>query len=221
LSNYEMETGEQLQGRAGGAVSLAVGISQIFTGIPFFASLVSFWYHFAIMFEALFILTTIDAGTRIARFLLQEIGGRISPQLGKQDWLPGTVVASVLAVAGWGYLIWTGNVDTIWPMFGIANQLLAVVALSIAGTVIVNSGRARYLWVPVLPMLFVTTTTMTAGAELMQRFWVMGGFKGYLNVFLIVSMMAMVVIILFESVRKWFGPGAPSTVGTPAPVQAD
>jgi carbon starvation protein len=85
----------------------------------------------------------------------------------------------------------------------------------------VNSGRARYLWVPVLPMLFVTTTTMTAGVELMQRFWAMGGFKGYLNVFLIMSMMAMVVIILFESARKWLGPGAPSTLTTPSPVEAD
>ena len=171
LSNYEMETGEQLQGRAGGAVSLAVGISQIFTGIPFFRNLVSFWYHFAIMFEALFILTTIDAGTRIARFLLQEIGGKVWPQFGKQDWVPGTIIASLLAVSGWGYLIWTGNIDTIWPMFGIANQLLAVVAFSIVGTVIVNAGRARYLWVVVMPMAFVTTTTMTAGVQLIQRFW--------------------------------------------------
>jgi carbon starvation protein len=226
LANYEMATGEQLQGRAGGAVSLAVGISQIFTGIPVFRQLVSFWYHFAIMFEALFILTTIDTGTRIARFLLQEIGGKVWPQFGKQDWLPGTIVASLLAVAGWGYLIWTGSIDTIWPMFGIANQLLAVVAFSIVGTVIVNSGKARFLWVVITPMAFVTTTTMTAGVELIQRFWVLTAspvpgeaFKGYLNVFLIVSMMLMVAIILFESLRKWLGPAAPSTVG--APVEAD
>jgi carbon starvation protein len=220
LSNYEMETGEQLQGRAGGAVSLAVGISQIFTGIPFFRQLVSFWYHFAIMFEALFILTTIDAGTRIARFLLQEMGGKIWPQFGKQDWFPGTVAASVLSVFGWGYLIWTGNIDSIWPMFGIANQLLAVVAFSIVGTVIVNSGKARYLWVVVAPMAFVTTTTMTAGVELIQRFWADQNFKGYLNVFLIISMMLMVVIILFESVRKWIGPANRAPVGASKPVTA-
>ncbi|MBI2818400.1 MAG: carbon starvation protein A, partial [Acidobacteria bacterium] len=115
LSKYEVETGEQLQGRAGGAVSLAVGIAQIFAGFPLFATLVSFWYHFAIMFEALFILTTIDTGTRIARFLLQEMGGKVWPQFGQQDWLPGTLVSSALTVAGWGYLIWTGNIDTIWP----------------------------------------------------------------------------------------------------------
>jgi carbon starvation protein len=183
--------------------------------------LVSFWYHFAIMFEALFILTTIDAGTRIARFLLQEIGGKVWPQFGKQDWLPGTIVASVLSVAGWGSLIWSGNIDTIWPMFGIANQLLAVVAFSIVGTVIVNSGKARYLWVVVTPMAFVTTTTMTAGVQLIQRFWADQNFKGYMNVFLILSMMLMVAIILFESVRKWFGPAAPRTVGAGTPVEAD
>ena len=227
LRNYELETGEQLQGRSGGAVSLAVGIAQIFTGIPIFASLVSFWYHFAIMFEALFILTTIDTGTRIARFLLQEIGGKVWPQFGKQDWLPGTVVASALAVSGWGYLIWTGNIDTIWPMFGIANQLLAVVAFSIVGTVLVNAGRARYLWVVVMPMAFVTTTTMTAGVQLIQRFLVLANspvpgdsFKGYLNVFLIVSMMAMVVVILFEAVRRWFGPASGSPVPSEKPVAA-
>ena len=220
LSNYEMETGEQLQGRAGGAVSLAVGISQIFTGIPFFRSLVSFWYHFAIMFEALFILTTIDAGTRIARFLLQEIGGKLWPQVGKQDWLPGSVVASALSVMGWGYLIWTGNVDTIWPMFGIANQLLAVVAFSVVGSVLVNNGRARYLWVVAVPMAFVTTTTMTAGVQLIERFWAQQDFKGYMNVFLILSMMLMVAIILFESLRHWIGPARRAPLVASKPVIA-
>jgi carbon starvation protein len=217
LSVYEAETGEQLQGRSGGAVSLAVGIAQIFAGFPIFAALISFWYHFAIMFEALFILTTIDTGTRIARFLLQEMGGKVWPQFGKQDWLPGTLVSSALTVVGWGYLIWTGNIDTIWPMFGIANQLLAVVALSVAGTVMVNAGRARYLWVVLTPMAFVTTTTMTAGVQLIQRFLALGqspvasdSFKGYLNAFLIVAMMISVAIILWESIRRWMGPSARS-----------
>ncbi|MBI3895169.1 MAG: carbon starvation protein A [Acidobacteria bacterium] len=210
LSNYEQETGEQLQGRAGGAVSLALGIAQIFSGIPFFPALISFWYHFAIMFEALFILTTIDTGTRIARFLIQEVGGKLWPQFGRQDWMPGTIFSSLLAVVCWGYFILTGNIDTIWPMFGIANQLLAVVALAVAGTVMVNSGRARYLWVVILPMAFVTTTTMTAGIQLIQRFLVLGkspvaseSFKGYLNVFLILAMMLCVAIILAEAVRRW------------------
>ena len=227
LSNYEMETGEQLQGRSGGAVSLAVGIAQIFAGFPLFAALVSFWYHFAIMFEALFILTTIDTGTRIARFLIQEMGGKVWLQFGRQDWLPGTLISSALTVAGWGYLIWTGNIDTIWPMFGIANQLLAVVALSVAGTVMVNAGRARYLWVVVVPMAFVTTTTMTAGVQLIQRFLDLAqspvasdSFKGYLNAFLIVAMMISVAIILWESIRRWLGPTARSPLPTGKAAEA-
>ncbi|OFW39230.1 MAG: carbon starvation protein CstA [Acidobacteria bacterium RIFCSPLOWO2_12_FULL_60_22] len=226
LSRYEQQTGEQLQGRAGGAVSLAVGISQIFSGIPFFAALVSFWYHFAIMFEALFILTTIDAGTRIARFLLQEVGGKVWPKFGRQDWLPGSVICSLLAVGCWGYFILTGSIDTIWPMFGIANQLLGVVALAVAGTVMVNAGRARYLWVVVLPMAFVTTTTMTAGVQLIQRFLDLAqspipseSFKGYLNVFLILAMMVCVAIILTEAVRKWIGPVVRTPVPSEEPAQ--
>jgi carbon starvation protein len=220
LGVYEGETGEQLQGRAGGAVSLAVGIAQIFAGIPFFAAFVSFWYHFAIMFEALFILTTIDAGTRIARFLLQEVGGKVWPKFGRQDWLPGSVVCSAVSVFCWGYFILTGSIDTIWPMFGISNQLLAVVALATVGTVMANAGRARYLWVVVIPICFVTTTTMTAGVQLIQRFYAMAqstvpseSFQGYLNVFLIIAMMICVAIILTEAVRKWLGPG----LGSPIP----
>jgi carbon starvation protein len=222
LDYYEAQTGEQLQGRAGGAVSLAVGIAQIFVGIPFFATLMSFWYHFAIMFEALFILTTIDTGTRIARFLLQEMGGKVWPQFGKQNWLPGTLVSSFVAVWCWGYFILTGSIDTIWPMFGIANQLLGVVALAVAGTVMVNAGRARYLWVVIVPMAFVTTTTMTAGVQLIQRFYAMGqsavpseSFQGYLNVCLIVAMMICVAIILTEAIRRWIGP----VLGSPVPSE--
>jgi len=130
LRMYEAAVREQLQGRSGGAVSLAVGMAQIFAGIPFFKSLVSFWYHFAIMFEALFILTTIDAGTRVARFLVQEVGGRFHPRLGRTDWLPGAAISTGLVVFAWSYFIWTGSIDTIWPMFGISNQLLAVIALA-------------------------------------------------------------------------------------------
>jgi carbon starvation protein len=142
------------------------------------------------------------------------------PKFGRQDWLPGSVICSLVSVWCWGYFILTGSIDTIWPMFGISNQLLGVVALAVAGTVMVNAGRARYLWVVVVPMAFVTTTTMTAGVQLIQRFYAMGqsavpseSFQGYLNVFLIVAMMVCVVIILTEAVRKWLGPG----LGSPVP----
>jgi carbon starvation protein len=163
--------GEALRGRTGGAVTLAVGMSVVFTdalrwtGIDV-EDVVKYWYHFAIMFEALFILTTIDAGTRIARFLLQEALGKVYPKFERTDWLPGAALATALVTLGWGLLVLTGSVQTIWPMFGIANQLLAVIALALVTTWLVNTGRARYIPLTILPMLFVTATTLTAGAEM-------------------------------------------------------
>jgi carbon starvation protein len=163
--------GEALRGRTGGAVTLAVGMSVVFTDALHWTGidaegLVKYWYHFAIMFEALFILTTIDAGTRIARFLLQEALGRVSPKFAQTDWLPGAVLATAIVTLGWGILVLTGSVQTIWPMFGIANQLLAVVALALVTTWLVNTGKARYVLLTIVPMLWVTTTTLTAGAEM-------------------------------------------------------
>src|SRR5919201_7003201 len=119
------------------------------------------------MFEALFILTTIDAGTRIARFLLQEALGKVYTPFERTDWLPGATLATAVVTAGWGLLVYTGSIDTIWPMFGIANQLLAVLALSLVTTLLINTGRGRYAWVTLLPMLWVVSTTMTAGVQLM------------------------------------------------------
>jgi carbon starvation protein len=211
LHEYEAAVGEQLQGRSGGAVSLAVGMTQIFTGLPFFRALAGFWYHFAIMFEALFILTTIDTGTRVARFLVQEMLGRAHPRLGRPDWWPGAVLSTGLVVLAWSYFIWTGSIDTIWPMFGISNQLLAVVALAVAGTVIVNAGRARHVWVTVVPMLFVATTTLTAGVQMIfERFLPMTRaadaatrFKGGLDAALTVVMIACVLVILADAARRW------------------
>ena len=173
--------GESLRGRTGGAVTLAVGMSAVFTeafrwlGVGG-EGLLKYWYHFAIMFEALFILTTIDAGTRIARFLVQETAGRVYAPLGRPDWLPGAVVASAAVSAGWGWLVWTGSVETIWPMFGVANQVLAVLALALVTTWLVNAGRGRYAAVTVVPMLFVMTTTLTAAGRL-----VAGPFAGMVD----------------------------------------
>ena len=160
--------GESLRGRTGGAVTLAVSMAMIFTDAFSWADselgrLMKYWYHFAIMFEALFILTTIDAGTRIARYLFQETLGKIHPRFAQPDWWPGAILATLLVTAGWGTLVYTGKVETIWPMFGIANQLLAVMALALVTTVMVNAGKGRYALITLLPMLFVTTTTLTAG----------------------------------------------------------
>ncbi|MDH7515029.1 MAG: carbon starvation protein A, partial [Bacteroidota bacterium] len=161
LPDLSRMVGEDLAGRTGGAVSLAIGFAQIFSGFPGMKKLVAYWYHFAIMFEALFILTTIDAGTRIARFVVQEFVGKVYKPFERVDWLPGTILSTAAVVFAWAYFIWTGNITTIWPMFGTANQLLAVVALAVGTSALVNSGKARYAWVTFTPMAFVATTTLT------------------------------------------------------------
>jgi len=163
LAELTREVGEEdLHGRTGGAVLLAVGMAQILGGLPGMKSLLSYWYHFAIMFEALFILTTIDTGTRIARFLLQEFLGKVFPQFGKTEWIPGTVLSSAVVVGAWGYLIWNASINTIWPMFGIANQMLSAIALSIGTAVLLKTGKGRYVWTTLLPLVLVTATTTTA-----------------------------------------------------------
>ncbi|KAF0206864.1 MAG: carbon starvation protein, partial [bacterium] len=205
LPNLAKEIGEQLQGRAGGAVSLAVGMAQIFSSLPGMKGLLSYWYHFAIMFEALFILTTIDTGTRVARFLVQEFIGRVYQPFERPDWLPGSLIATSLVVIGWAYFIYTGSVSTIWPMFGIANQLLAVVALAVGTTVIINSGQTKYAWVTAVPMVFVATTTLTAGYySIMDIFYPKHDFQGNLNIVLTLVMMICVLIILSDCTLRWW-----------------
>ena len=162
--------GTDVVGRPGGAVSLAVGMASIFSNLPGMKGLMPYWYNFAIMFEALFILTTVDAGTRVARFLLQELGGYIYKPLSKTGWLPGNIVASFIVVTAWGYLIHSGSISTIWPMFGVANQLLAAIALGVGTAVIVKSGKLRYAWTTFVPMLFMFTTTLTASWKLIVIF---------------------------------------------------
>jgi len=214
IDRLEQESGEKnLRGRTGGAVTLALGIAKIFDGIPGLRGLMKYWYHFAIMFEALFILTTIDTGTRVARFLVGEFGGRVYRKLEQPNWLPGSVVTSALVVTAWAAFIWSGSISTIWPMFGIANQLLAAVALCVATTIIINSGRARYSWVTILPLSFVSTTTLVAGWEsITDIFWPLSqkpetATLGYINVSLTAIIMFAAVIILIDSIRRWLGFG--------------
>jgi carbon starvation protein len=210
LPQLEMAVGENVAGRPGGAVSLAVGIAQILSGLPGMRGLMDYWYHFAIMFEALFILTTIDTGTRVARFLVQEFLGRFYRPLGRQNWIPGSVLSTLLVVCAWSYFIWTGSVSTIWPMFGIANQLLASVALAVGTTIIINMGKARYAWVTAMPLAFVSITTLTAGVlSVRDNFWPLAigpdpsrHVQGYLNSALTVIMMVCVLVILANAMWR-------------------
>jgi len=210
LPELAAQIGENLVGRTGGAVSLAVGMSQIFSGLPGLRHLISYWYHFAIMFEALFILTTVDTGTRVARFLVQEFGGRVHKQMGKTDWLPGTLISTGVVCLTWGWLVWTAQIRHLWPVLGIANQLLACIALCAATTMIVNRGKSRYAWVTLLPLVFVSIATETAGWQIItQSFlpnmirngksptlgWVLAG----------VCAMAMVALVLvfIDALARW------------------
>jgi carbon starvation protein len=208
LGMLSREVGENVAGRPGGAVSLAVGFAQIFSAIPGLRKLMSYWYHFAIMFEALFILTTIDAGTRIARFLVQEFGGKIYKPLERHNWLPGALLSTALVVFGWSYFIWTGNISTIWPMFGTANQLLAAVALAVATAAIINSGKVRYVWVTLAPLLFVGVTTLYAGwRNIFDNFRPLLSQPGkhslgLINISLTVIIMASLLLIVAETSRR-------------------
>jgi carbon starvation protein len=210
IDQLEAESGEKnLRGRTGGAVTLALGIAKIFNGIPGLGGLMKYWYHFAIMFEALFILTTIDTGTRVARFLVGEFGGRFYKKLEEPNWLPGSVVTSALVVTAWATFIWSGSIRTIWPMFGIANQLLAAVALCVATTIIMNSGKAKYAWVTLVPLSFVSTTTLVAGFKsITDIFWPLTqnqetSTQGFINTGLTAIIMLAAVVIMLDSIRRW------------------
>jgi carbon starvation protein len=210
IKGLSSAVGVDLAGRPGGAVSLAVGMAYIFSSIPFLKHLMAYWYQFALMFEALFILTTIDAGTRVARYVVQELGGYIYKPFGDLRSLTGNIAASFIVVLAWGYFIFTGSISTIWPMFGTANQLLGMLALCIGTTLIIKMGKAKYIWVTLLPMLFMASITFTASLKLIQDFTSKVStspdpFAFGVNALLMGIMFVLAIIVVVDSAIKWYG----------------
>ncbi|MGI8904890.1 MAG: carbon starvation CstA family protein [Candidatus Sumerlaeaceae bacterium] len=221
LHHIEDSVGEHLEGRTGGAPTLAVGIANIFSRTPMLSGdkAMALWYHFAIMFEALFILTTIDTGTRIARFLLQEflskfrfLGG-IARKFDNPSWWPGVIFSSGIVVFAWAWMLLNGTIDTIWPMFGIANQMLAAIALAVVTTLLIRAGRAKYCWVTMVPMLWVLFTTTYGGIyQIYIKFLPMIQSKtstpaqrttGYVDIVLIIVMITCALVIVGQCARRW------------------
>jgi len=219
-----------LLSRTGGAPSLAVGMASIL-GRVVKGSGLALWYHFAIMFEALFILTTVDAGTRVGRFMLQELGGHLWKPFGRVSWYPSILVSSALIVAGWGYFLYQGVIDplgginSLWPLFGIANQLLAAVALCVGTTILIKMGKQRYAWTTLAPLAWLTVVTLSAGWQKVfaadprlgflshARLLAQGAgnpnaarliFNDRLNATLAIVFIAVVVVVIAASAREWW-----------------
>ncbi len=201
LAHLSELVGMDIAGRPGGAVSLAVGMANVFAGLPGMGHMMSYWYQFIIMFEALFILTTIDAGTRVARYMLQDTLGYVIPAFKDINWIPGNILTSALVSFAWGYMVYTGDVASIWPMFGTANQLLAVLALCIGTTIIFRvAPKKSYALVTFVPMVFLAVTVLAAGT---MNIGVYMKTNSYLNIFLSVVLITLTVIILIDNFRLW------------------
>ena len=201
LPRLEQEVQESLMHRPGGSVSLAVGMAHIFSQIPFMQHLMAYWYHFAIMFEAVFILSAVDAGTRVGRFFLQEMLGKISPRWGDKNWWPSVIVTSFIFTGAWGYLVYSGDISNIWPLFGISNQLLASVTLLIGTTVLLRMNKAKYAFMTGIPGIFMTFITFWAGIWLILYQYIPNG--KYLLVFLSLLVMVMMLFVIFGTLRRW------------------
>ncbi|MBP1763947.1 MAG: cstA [Firmicutes bacterium] len=191
--------------RPGGAVSLAVGMAHVFSSIGGMKHLMSYWYQFAIMFEALFILTTIDAGTRVGRYILQDVlGTYIYAPLKQTSWMPGSIFTSLVVSFSWGYLVYSGDIASIWPMFGVANQLLATIALALGTTIILKIAPVKnYAWVTLAPCIFVAVTTLAAGSMNTSMYFKMGTTLGTINGTASVVLIFLTIIILANCIKQW------------------
>ncbi|WP_185188482.1 carbon starvation CstA family protein [Chryseobacterium gallinarum] len=202
IDYYSQKIGIDLHGRTGGAVSLAVGMAHIFNKIPYMDQLTAYWYNFAIMFEAVFILTAIDAGTRVGRFFLQEMLGSVIPKFNDKNWIPGIIISSLLFTFAWGYLVYTGNVSSIWPLFGISNQLLAACGLIVCTTMLIRMNRGRYALCAAIPGVFMAGITFWAGYIQVTTIYIPK--EQYLLAALAVTAMVLMLIVFIGAFRKWY-----------------
>jgi carbon starvation protein len=203
LEQFSKMVNEDLAGRTGGAVTLAVGMAHIFAKLPGMGHLIAYWYHYAIMFEALFILTTVDAGTRVGRYMIQEVLGRVHPRLGDVNYWPTVLLTGGLISAAWGYLLCANDITSIWPMFGVANQLLATLALVVGtGYLVRHAAQPAYALITALPAVFMAATTLVAGYyNIFSNFLPKahaGNFNGYINAALTAVMIVCVLVVLVE-----------------------
>ncbi|CAH0164816.1 carbon starvation CstA family protein [Peribacillus simplex] len=206
LNELSEEIGINLEGRTGGAVTLAVGMTYIFTEIPFFDKLASFFFQFVIMFEAVFILTAIDSGTRVARYLIQDFFGEFYKPLKRVDWLPGNIFASALACFIWGYLLYSGDISSIWALFGVSNQLMASIGLIIGATVVLKIADKRwYMWTCLVPLAYLYVTVNVAGYWMVRNVYLNPDSAGFsiLNGILSITMLILGLIILVAALKKW------------------
>ncbi|QDP99922.1 carbon starvation protein A [Lysinibacillus fusiformis] len=206
LQTLAQSIGMDLEGRTGGAVTLAVGMTDIFTGIPWFAEMSSYFYQFVIMFEAVFILTAIDAGTRVARYLIQDFGGNVYKPLKRTDWIPGTIVASALACFMWGYLLYSGDISSIWVLFGVSNQLMASIGLVCGVTIVLKVADKRvYALTCFIPLVYLYVTVNVAGYWMIKNVYWNSAAAGYnvLNGVLSIIMLILGLIIVITAIKKW------------------
>ncbi|MFO7316391.1 MAG: carbon starvation protein A [Bacilli bacterium] len=206
LPQLSQAIGIDLEGRTGGAVSLAVGMTQIFTGVPWFTHLSGYFYQFVIMFEAVFILTAIDAGTRVARYLIQDFLGDAIKPLKRTDWWPGTIFASALACFMWGYLLYTGEIGPIWTLFGVSNQLMASIGLVLGATVILKIATKRiYVLTCIIPLVYLYISVNVAGIWMIKNVYWNSASAGYsvLNGVLSVIMLILGVVIVITALKSW------------------
>ena len=202
LQYFIDKIGIDLYGRTGGAVSLAVGMAHIFDNIPFMDDVMAYWYNFAIMFEAVFILTAIDAGTRVGRFFLQEMLGGVMPKFKDKKWVPGIIICSAVFTFSWSYLVYTGNVSSIWPLFGISNQLLAACGLIVCTTMLIRLNRKKYALCAAIPGIAMAVITFWAGYLQVKTIYLPN--EQYLLAGLAVLAMLLMGIVFVGTFRKWY-----------------